>query len=60
MSDDGFLPPGVSDRDIGEQGTHDLQRCAECGGLFFADTLDENGVCRFCRENCREPKEEDD
>lgn len=44
------LPPGVSDRRIAEEGTHDLDRCAGCGALFYAAILDENRNCQFCRE----------
>ena len=50
MSLDGFLPPGVTDRTIAEEGTHDLERCARCGKLKFAAALDENRLCNFCAE----------
>jgi hypothetical protein len=42
------LPPGVTDRQIAEEGTHDLERCAGCGALFFAAVLDDNMHCPFC------------
>lgn len=47
---DPSLPPGVSDRMIAEEGTHDLQRCEQCGRLKFAAQLDENGLCLRCAE----------
>lgn len=50
MSADGFLPPGVTERQIAEEGTHDLARCAGCGKLKFAAVLDENRLCHFCVE----------
>lgn len=50
MSADGQLPPGVTDRQIAEEGTHDLERCAQCGKLKFAAALDENRLCAVCAE----------
>jgi hypothetical protein len=44
------LPPGVTDRQIAEEGTHDLERCAGCGALFLAAVLDDNMHCPFCAE----------
>jgi hypothetical protein len=55
MSKDGALPPGVTDRTIAEQGTHDLARCAGCGALFFAAMLGMDGFCWFCAEPGGEP-----
>lgn len=54
MSADSFLPPGVTDRQIAEHGTHDLERCAGCGKFKFAAQLDENRLCPFCAV-CAEP-----
>jgi len=48
MNRDFNLPPGVSLRDIDEQCTHTLQRCAMCGWRVLADALDEYGHCREC------------
>lgn len=48
MSKDGALPPGVTDRQIAEEATHDFERCAQCGALFFITRLDKDGLCIFC------------
>lgn len=45
------LPPGVTDRQIAEEGTHDLERCVGCGKLRFAAALDENGFCECAKQN---------
>ncbi len=46
---DPFLPPGVTERMIAEEGTHDLQRCEQCGKLKFAEQLDEDaGDLAYC------------